>query len=114
MSDQSRRFPHIYLPENGESEKYTRPPSGGGSSSPPQRNRAAHARALELAISGALQDVRQQLDSREPNVVAGVRGFYLEFQVQVDEANAFEKLENRQQKNQQLRRKRTEYETATF
>ncbi|GEM_PF-1695994 len=84
MSDQSRRFPHIYLPENGESEKYTRSSSGGGSSSPPQRDRAAHARALELAIGTAIQKARQQLDSRQPEVAAGVPGFYLEFQVQAD------------------------------
>ncbi len=98
MSDQSRRFPHIYLPENGESEKYTRPSSGGGSSSPPQRDRAAHARALELAIGTAIQKARQQLDSRQPEVAAGVPGFYLEFQVQADGAKAFEKLEDRTKK----------------
>lgn len=98
MSDQPRRFPHIYLPENGKSEKYTRPPSGGGSSSHPQRDRAAHARTLELAIGKAVQKARQQLDSRQPEVAAGVPGFYLEFQVQADGANAFEKLENRTKK----------------
>jgi len=98
MSDQSRRFPHIYLPENGESEKYTRSSSGGGSSSPPQRDRAAHARALELAIGTAIQKARQQLDSRQPEVAAGVPGFYLEFQVQADGAKAFEKLEDRTKK----------------
>lgn len=98
MSDQSRRFPHIYLPENGESEKYTRPQSGGGSPSHPQRDRAVHARALELAIGKAIQKARQQLDSRQPEVAAGVPGFYLEFQVQADGASAFEKLENRTKK----------------
>ncbi len=93
MSDQSRRFPHIYLPENGESEKYTRPKQGGGDSpQPPVRDRAAHARTLELAIGRALQEARQQLDSRDPDVAAGVPGFYLEFQVQADKLNAFEKL----------------------
>jgi len=98
MSDQSRKFPHIYLPENGKSEKYTRPSSGGGSSSSPQRDRVAHARALELAIGRAIQEARQQLSSLEPDIVAGVPGFYLEFQVQVDGANAFEKLEDRRKK----------------
>jgi hypothetical protein len=99
MFDQSRRFPHIYLPENGESQNYTRPKQGGGGSPlPPERDRAAHARALEIAIGRALHEARQQLDSREPDIAAGVPGFYLEFQVQADGANAFEKLENRQKK----------------
>ena len=33
MSKESRDLPHIYLPENGKSENYTRP--GGGSNPPP-------------------------------------------------------------------------------
>ena len=97
MSEQSRSFPHIYLPKNGKSEKYTSP---GTNVSPPspERSRAAHARALEIAIVRAIQEARQQLDSRQPKVAAGVPGFYLEFQVQADKANAFEKLENLQKK----------------
>jgi hypothetical protein len=95
MSDQSRRFPHIYLPENGERENYTRPPGGGGNSSLPHRDRVAHARALETAIGKALQEARQQLNSREIDIAAGAPGFYLEFQVKTDGANAFEKLANR-------------------
>lgn len=91
MSDQLRRFPHIYLPENGESEKYTRP-GNPVTPPPPDRDRVAHARTLEQAISLALQEARQQLNSRVPDVAAGVPGFYLEFQVQADKANAFEKL----------------------
>lgn len=94
MSEQSRKFPHIYLSKNGEREDYTRP-GGGGSPPPPQRDRAAHAQALEQAIGVALQEARQQIDSREMEIADGVSGFYLEFQVQTDGANAFEKLENR-------------------
>jgi hypothetical protein len=96
MSDRSRKFPHIYLPNNGESEKYTRPPKGGGDDSPPPlRDRVEHARALELSIGTAIQQARQQMDSREPNIAAGVPGFYLEFQVLADGANAFQQLGDR-------------------
>jgi hypothetical protein len=99
MSDRSRKFPHIYLPNNGESEKYTRPPKGGGDDSPPPlRDRVEHARALELSIGTAIQQARQQMDSREPNIAAGVPGFYLEFQVLADGANAFQQLGDRTKK----------------
>jgi hypothetical protein len=78
MSEQSRSFPHIYLSENGESENYTRPRQGGGGSPPPpQRDRIAHAQVLERAIGLAIQEARQQLGSREPEIAAGVPGFYL-------------------------------------
>jgi hypothetical protein len=98
MSDRSRKFPHIYLPDNGKSENYTRPSQGGSTAAPPLRNRALHAQALELAVGTAIQAARQQIDSREPDIAAGVPGFYLEFQVQADGAKAFEKLENRTKK----------------
>ena len=55
MSKQSREFPHIYLPENGKSENYTRPGQGGGSNPPPERDRGSHARYLEEAIGRADQ-----------------------------------------------------------
>jgi hypothetical protein len=53
---------------------------------------------LERAIGQALIEARKQIKSREPEIATGKPGFYLEFQVQADEANAFEKLENRQKK----------------
>lgn len=98
MSELLRKFPHIYLSENGQSESYTRPKSGGGSSDNPQRDRSVHAENLERLIGQAMQEARQQINSREPEIAAGIPGFYLEFQVQADNVNAFEKLENRQKK----------------
>jgi Subtilase family len=97
MSDKSRKFPHIYLAENGKSEKYT---GLGGGNTPlaPDRDRMTHAQFLEQTIGLAIQAAHQQLSSRDPSVAAGLPGFYLEFQILADKANAFEQLENRPQK----------------
>ncbi len=97
MVDQSRDRPHIYLPDSGESENYTSPRTGT-TPPPPPRDRERHANELARAIGQALLKARQQLDSREPEIATGKPGFYLEFQVLADQANAFEKLENRQNK----------------
>ncbi len=98
MSDRSRKFPHIYLSDKGKSEKYTRPPGGGDDSPPPLRDRVEHAQALELSIGTAIQKARQQMDSREPGIAAGAPGFYLEFQILADGANAFQQLGDRTKK----------------
>ncbi len=97
MPDRSRDLPHLYLPDSGESEKYTAR-GGGKTRRPPLRDRVEHAKALEQAIGQALVEARKQLESRELEIATSQAGFYLEFQVQADEANAFEKLENRQKK----------------
>ncbi|MFP4122994.1 S8 family peptidase [Coleofasciculus sp.] len=97
MVDQSRDRPHIYLPDSGESENYTSPRTGT-TPPPPPRDRERHANELARAIGRSLLKARQQLDSREPEIATGKPGFYLEFQVLTDQANAFEKLENRQKK----------------
>jgi hypothetical protein len=99
MSDRSRKFPHIYLSDKGKSEKYTRPPKGGGDDSPPPlRDRVEHAQALELLIGTAIQQARQQMDSREPGIADEGKGFYLEFQILADGANAFQQLGDRTKK----------------
>lgn len=95
MPDQSRELPHIYLPDSGKSENYTSPRTGS-TPPPPIRDRGRHANELERAIGQALVEAQKQLESREPGIASGKPGFYLEFQVQADKANAFEKLENRQ------------------
>ncbi|MGB5972179.1 MAG: hypothetical protein WBG38_02615 [Nodosilinea sp.] len=84
MSEQSPEFLHIYLPENGKRENYTTPRGGGGSEPSPERDRPEHARTLERAIGTALQNAQRELSSRDPDIAAGVPGFYLEFQVQSD------------------------------
>ncbi|MBE9070152.1 S8 family peptidase, partial [Leptolyngbya cf. ectocarpi LEGE 11479] len=98
MPDQSRKFPHIYLPENGESEDYTDPRIVNNNQDPPGRDRASHARELERSIGVALQKAEAQLKSRDPEIATGEPGFYLEFQMHADKSNAFESLQNRQKK----------------
>lgn len=98
MSQESREFPHIYLPENGQSENYTRPRQGGGSNSPPDRDRIAHARHLEEQIGQAIQQANQILNPRDSQLATGVAGFYLEFQIKSEETIALKSLENRQKK----------------
>jgi hypothetical protein len=98
MSKQSRNFPHIYLPETGQSENYTRPRQGGGSNYPPDRDRAAHARYLEEQIGQAIQQANQILNSRDSQLATGVQGFYLEFQIKAEETIALKSLENRKKK----------------
>lgn len=98
MSKQSREFPHIYLPENGKSENYTRPGQGGGSNPPPERDRGSHARYLEEAIGRAIQNANQLLNSRDPELATGIPGFYLEFHIKAEETLALKSLENQKKR----------------
>ncbi|MDT9297803.1 S8 family peptidase [Arthrospira platensis] len=98
MSQESREFAHIYLPENGRSENYTRPRQGGGSKSPPNRDRLAHARYLEEQIGQAIQQANEILNSRDSQLATGVPGVYLEFRIKSEETIALKSLENRKKK----------------
>ncbi len=92
-----RDRPHLYLSGGGRSEPYTSKGSGR-TPPPPERDRAAHARALEAALTQALQDGRRQLEERALNIASGTPGFYLQFELDPHDTTAVEKLENRQQK----------------
>ncbi|MFN7715835.1 MAG: S8 family peptidase [Pseudanabaenaceae cyanobacterium] len=92
MSDQSRNLPHLYLSGNGESENYT---SRGGAIQPPIRDREDHATALQQALNQAINEARQNLNSRDPEIAVGNPGFYLEFQIHSDNMNVFESLESK-------------------
>jgi len=100
MSQRSRRLPHLYLRNNDKFRKsadYTSPRSVNAPP-PPDRNRIEHAAKLELAIGEAITKARQQLESRLSEIAVGQPGFYLEFQVTKDDANAFDSLENKTKK----------------
>jgi hypothetical protein len=97
MPQRPRNRPHLYLRNNGKSENYTPPQSGN---TPPLlfRNRIEHAAKLERAIGEAITKARQQLESRLSEIAVGQPGFYLEFEVTKDQANAFENLGDKRKK----------------
>ncbi len=98
MPNSPRELPHLYLRNNGKSEKY-RPKGRGVTPPPPNRDRQKHAEKLKQAIEEAIFKANQQLNTREPDIAVGESGFYLEFQVQnSDKANIFEKLANKPKK----------------
>ena len=60
MSNRPRNLPHLYLQNNGKSERY-RPRGGGGNPPPPNRDRQKHAEKLKQAIEEAIVNANQQL-----------------------------------------------------
>ncbi len=98
MSDQRRNLPHLYLSGNGESENYTSRGVGGYIDHPPIRDRENHAIALKQALNQAINEAKQKLNLRDPEISVGTPGFYLEFQVHSDNMNIFEKLEDKRKK----------------
>lgn len=100
MSQRSRRLPHLYLRNNDKFRKSVNYTSPRSVNAPPplNRNRIEHAAKLELAIGEAITKARQQLESRLSEIAVGQPGFYLEFQVTKDDANAFENLGDKRKK----------------
>ena len=78
----SRLRPHIYLPGQGQAQRYTAHPAGGGEGGElPARNRAAHAEQLTMALTEAVMAGEALLAARDPILQGGAPGFYLEFQL---------------------------------
>jgi hypothetical protein len=96
--DFPRDRPHLFLPENGRAEPYRRPKQIMPARPFPIRDRAAHAAALEFAVGSAIAAARDQLSRRDPGVVAGTPGFYLEIEVPRDERGVVDQLANSRQK----------------
>jgi len=92
-----RNRPHIHVQGSGDAENYTSPRTVINGM-PPARARAAHAAHLEQALGAAVASARQLLDTRDPAVAEGERGFYLDFDVPADHQSALDGLENRQKK----------------
>ena len=94
--EEARPHPHIYLQGTGARQGYTAYQAGGdGGGGPPQRDRAGHANALTQAVTQVVQQGETILANREPDVAAGVKGFYVEFTLPVGQADIVDKLENR-------------------
>jgi hypothetical protein len=94
MPDHPRELPHLYLRDNGKPETYTtklRPPRRPL----PQRERAGHAEALREALRVALTAAATQQAERDPTLLAGTPGFYLDFQFPAGSESAAELLESR-------------------
>jgi len=94
MPELPRDRPHLYLRNNGKPEPYTskNPPPRQPM---PQRERATHADAIREALTLALAAVETDRQKRDPELLAGTPGFYLDFELPSGSENAAELLENR-------------------
>ena len=66
---------HFYLPNQGNTERFTSPSSGGGSGRIPVRNRVNHAGNLQASFNAALAAAEVQRAARDPDITAGTPGF---------------------------------------
>lgn len=96
--DFPRDRPHLFLRANGETEPYRRPNQVINAPALPDRDRAAHAAALEQAIGTALAAARQQMADRDAAIAAGTPGFYLEVELPGAERAGVDQLADRRQK----------------
>ena len=94
MPELPRNLPHLYLAGNGRAEPYTTR-LRGRSRPLPQRDRAEHAEAVRFALAGAMAAAQAQRAERDPDVLTGTPGFYLDFEIPAGSEDAAERLENR-------------------
>ena len=94
MPDFPRDRPHLYLRNNGKPEPYTskNPPPRQPL---PQRERATHAGMIREALTVALAAAEADRQNRDPELLAGTPGFYLDFELPAGSEKAAELLENR-------------------
>ena len=97
MPEFPRDLPHLYLRGSGRPEPYT-------SKTPPprhklpQRDRFSHAEAVRTALTAALAAADLRRAERDPGLLAGIPGFYLDFEIPAGSETAAELLENRQKR----------------
>jgi hypothetical protein len=105
-----RDLPHLYLRNSGQAEPYTSkvPPPRHKL---PQRERIEHADALRDAVTQALAAAELTRAERDPGLLTGTPGFYLDFEIPAGAETAAELLENRL-KHIELVAFRQESETA--
>lgn len=93
MPEFPRDLPHLYLRGSGKPERYRtklRPVYGL-----PVRDRAAHGTALRAALTRALNEADVRRQERNPDLLVGTPGFYLDFVIPDGSEHAAEMLENR-------------------
>jgi hypothetical protein len=110
MPEFPRDLPHLYLRGSGRPEPYTSkiPPPPHKL---PQRERVAHADVLTAAVTQALEAAELTRAERDPGLLSGTPGFYLEFEIPAGAETAAELLENRR-KHIELVAVRQESDTA--
>src|SRR5713226_5438748 len=94
MPELPRDRPHLYLAGSGKAEPYTTKLRPRGRPLP-QRERAVHAEAMRVALAAAMTAAAAQRTERDPDLLAGVPGVYLEFEIPAGSEEAAERLENR-------------------
>lgn len=94
MPELPRDLPHLYLAGSGKAEPYTTHLRPRGRPLP-QRERGLHAEAVRFALAEAMTAAAAQRTEREPDVLAGIPGVYLEFEIPAGSEEAAERLENR-------------------
>lgn len=94
-----RNLRHFYFRDQGERQAFVSPRSGGGEQNIPARNRGAHAQQIERALRHALQAAERQIEARDATIEGGTRGFYLEFDLPVEQRAVLDKLEDRRGKD---------------
>src|SRR5687767_803512 len=93
MPEFPRDLPHLYVRGNGRPERYRtkiRPIY-----ELPQRDRVTHGAALRAGLTRALNEAEARRRERDPDLLAGTSGFYLDFVLPAGSEHAAEALENR-------------------
>lgn len=93
-----RNLRHFYFRDQGQRQVFVSPRSGGGEDNFPIRNRDAHARQIERALTQAIHAAELQIETRDAAIEGGTRGFYLEFDLPIEQRAALDKLEDRRGK----------------
>jgi len=95
---EQRNLRHFYFRDQGQRQAFVSPRSGGGEDNIPVRNREDHARQVEKALTQALQAAERQIEARDAAIEGGTRGFYLEFDLPIEQRAVLDKLEDRRGK----------------
>jgi hypothetical protein len=95
---EQRNLKHFYFRDQGQRQAFVSPRSGGGEENIPARNREEHAGQVERALTQALQAAERQIAARDAAIEGGTRGFYLEFDLPIEQRAVLDKLEDRRGK----------------